>query len=164
MSSARSPIRLGIVDSDSGLLRVLANRIAKAGWQHCVFKSPVPTELLARVEAVVRRRRRQEAPEAGEPVMAGDLEIRADKFPVLAGSVAVDLTWGYAMVHGDRSVDVFVRKLRHKLERVSPDWRYIHTHFGIGYRFADEPVDAVSLPAPADASAEPTTLGEPVRA
>ena len=264
MSSARSPIRLGIVDSDSGLLRVLANRIAKAGWQHCVFKSPVPTdalvamrldalvidiqvlgsqawpyleavcarlprmavlvctgpstvaqrvralrlgaddwigkpchpeELLARIEAVVRRRRRQEAPEAGEPVMAGDLEIRADKFQVLAGTVAVDLTrrefeligvlveaqgqvlrreeiyervWGYAMVHGDRSVDVFIRKLRQKLERVSPAWRYIHTHFGVGYRFADEPVDAMSLPAPvpaaAGASAEPTTLGEPVQA
>jgi DNA-binding winged helix-turn-helix (wHTH) protein len=48
--------------------------------------------------------------------------------------------WGYAMVHGDRSVDVFVRKLRQKLERVSPEWRYIHTHFGVGYRFAAEPV------------------------
>ena len=42
--------------------------------------------------------------------------------------------WGYAMAHGDRSVDVFVRKLRQKLERSSPGWRYIHTHFGIGYR------------------------------
>jgi DNA-binding winged helix-turn-helix (wHTH) protein len=48
------------------------------------------------------------------------------------------------MVHGDRSVDVFVRKLRQKLERVSPGWRYIHTHFGIGYRFAAEPADAVA--------------------
>ena len=46
--------------------------------------------------------------------------------------------WGYAMVHGDRSVDVFVRKLRQKLEKASPEWRYIHTHFGIGYRFAAE--------------------------
>jgi DNA-binding response OmpR family regulator len=43
--------------------------------------------------------------------------------------------WGYAMAHGDRSVDVFVRKLRQKLESASPQWRYIHTHFGIGYRF-----------------------------
>ena len=46
--------------------------------------------------------------------------------------------WGYAMVRGDRSVDVFVRKLRQKLEKASPRWRYIHTHFGIGYRFAAE--------------------------
>ena len=44
--------------------------------------------------------------------------------------------WGYAMARGDRSVDVFVRKLRQKLEKASPDWRYIHTHFGVGYRFA----------------------------
>ena len=47
--------------------------------------------------------------------------------------------WGYAMAHGDRSVDVFVRKVRQKLERASPDWHYIHTHFGVGYRFDPEP-------------------------
>ena len=47
--------------------------------------------------------------------------------------------WGYAMARGDRSVDVFVRKLRQKLEKASPGWRYIHTHFGVGYRFAAEP-------------------------
>ncbi|HZE05507.1 MAG TPA: winged helix-turn-helix domain-containing protein, partial [Solirubrobacteraceae bacterium] len=46
--------------------------------------------------------------------------------------------WGYAMVRGDRSVDVFVRKLRQKLEAVSPRWRYVHTHFGVGYRFAPD--------------------------
>jgi hypothetical protein len=67
------------------------------------------------------------------------------------------------MVHGDRSVDVFVRKLRQKLERASPEWRYIHTHFGIGYRFAAEPVDGVvvaepapvPVPVPVEAPAEP---------
>ena len=62
--------------------------------------------------------------------------------------------WGYAMVHGDRSVDVFVRKLRSKLERASPGWRYIHTHFGIGYRFAAEPADAPVPAAPEVAGAE----------
>ena len=82
---------------------------------------------------------------------------------VLRREEIYERVWGYAMVHGDRSVDVFVRKLRQKLERVSPDWLYIHTHFGIGYRFADEPVDAPSLPAPAELSAEPTMLSEPVR-
>jgi DNA-binding winged helix-turn-helix (wHTH) protein len=58
------------------------------------------------------------------------------------------------MVRGDRSVDVFVRKLRQKLEKASPNWRYIHTHFGIGYRFAAESLEVVdpndvpsSLPA-----------------
>ena len=50
--------------------------------------------------------------------------------------------WGYAMIHGDRSVDVFVRKLRSKLQRRSPGWDYIHTHFGIGYRFDPQPIVA----------------------
>ena len=74
--------------------------------------------------------------------------------------------WGYAMARGDRSVDVFVRKLRQKLEKASPRWRYIHTHFGIGYRFAAEAAGPVSpLPAPApdaDAadSAEAVALGQ----
>ena len=49
--------------------------------------------------------------------------------------------WGYTMVRGDRSVDVFVRKVRQKLELISPGWRYLHTHFGVGYRFAAEPAD-----------------------
>jgi hypothetical protein len=43
------------------------------------------------------------------------------------------------MAHGDRSVDVFVRKLRQKLRAASPGWSYIHTHFGVGYRFAPQP-------------------------
>ena len=100
--------------------------------------------------------------------MAGELEIRADRFQAFVGGVSADLTrrefeliqllagsegqvlqreeiyervWGYAMVHGDRSVDVFVRKLRQKLENMSPRWSYIHTHFGIGYRFQPEPKD-----------------------
>ena len=56
--------------------------------------------------------------------------------------------WGYAMAHGDRSVDVFVRKLRSKLQQHSPGWAYIHTHFGIGYRFEAEPAspDAAETP------------------
>jgi DNA-binding response OmpR family regulator len=40
---------------------------------------------------------------------------------------------------GDRSVDVYVRKLRVKLEHALPHWRFIHTHFGFGYRLAPEP-------------------------
>jgi DNA-binding response OmpR family regulator len=57
--------------------------------------------------------------------------------------------WGYAMAHGDRSVDVFVRKLRAKLQRLSPDWEYIHTHFGIGYRFEALPNNPGALAASA---------------
>ena len=122
----------------------------------------------------MRRRRRSETRVEAEPVVIGEVEIRADQFQAFVGAAAVDLTrrefeliqllgeaegqvlqreeiyervWGYAMVHGDRSVDVFVRKLRQKLERASPGWRYIHTHFGIGYRFAAELADHVAVPA-----------------
>lgn len=48
--------------------------------------------------------------------------------------------WGGTMQRRDRSVDVLVRKVRHKLELVAPEWKYIHTHFGIGYRFSPERV------------------------
>jgi hypothetical protein len=55
-------------------------------------------------------------------------------------------------------VDVFVRKLRAKLEKASPSWRYIHTHFGVGYRLSAEWDGEVLLGADvADA-----VVGEPV--
>src|SRR5436309_3401527 len=142
--------------------RVRGLRLGADDW---VSKPCHPEEVIARVEAVVRRRRRAEARAESGPVMAGELEIRADQFQAFVGGQSLDLTrrefellqlladarstvlqreeiyqrvWGYAMAHGDRSVDVFVRKLRQKLETASPRWRYIHTHFGIGYRFEPE--------------------------
>src|ERR1700755_1099037 len=39
----------------------------------------------------------------------------------------------------DRSVDVSVHKLRTKLADALPEWGFIHTHFGFGYRFQPEP-------------------------
>ncbi len=51
-----------------------------------------------------------------------------------------DLIWNGQMPARDRSVDVLVRKVRAKLAEVAPDWTYIHTHFGIGYRFSPEHV------------------------
>jgi DNA-binding response OmpR family regulator len=48
------------------------------------------------------------------------------------------LMWSGEMPRRNRSVDVLVRKVRAKLERAAPDWRYVHTHFGIGYRFMPE--------------------------
>jgi DNA-binding response OmpR family regulator len=227
-------LRIAILDSDSGFVRVLVKRAADLGWQHRCLEAPPPVEefvamrvnalvvdlgllgpraweflervaaalpgmglvvctertsvsqrvrglrtgaddwitkpchpeeVLARVEAVVRRRKRaSERVDAG-PLVAGELEIRADQFQAFVRGRSVDLTrrefellqllaqaqgkvlqreeiyqavWGYAMAHGDRSVDVFVRKVRLKLETASPDWSYIHTHFGVGYRFQPE--------------------------
>jgi DNA-binding response OmpR family regulator len=54
------------------------------------------------------------------------------------------------MPRRDRSVDVFVRKVRRKLALQAPEWTFIHTHFGIGYRFAPEPT--VAQRAEADAT------------
>lgn len=48
------------------------------------------------------------------------------------------LAWGRRLRPGDRSVDVYVRKLRVKLEQAAPGWRFIHTHVGFGYRLAPE--------------------------
>jgi DNA-binding response OmpR family regulator len=142
--------------------RVRGLRLGADDW---VTKPCHPEEVLARVEAVVRRRKRASARVDTGPLIAGELEIRADQFQAFVGSSSVDLTrrefevlqllaqakgkvlqreeiyqavWGYAMAHGDRSVDVFVRKVRQKLEKASPDWNYIHTHFGVGYRFDPE--------------------------
>ena len=142
--------------------RVRGLRLGADDW---VTKPCHPEELIARVEAVVRRRRHAEARSSG-PITAGEIEIRSDRFQAFVRRESIDLTrrefeliellagaegrvlereeiyervWGYAMARGDRSVDVFVRKLRQKLEKASPGWRYIHTHFGVGYRFAPEP-------------------------
>src|SRR5215213_3842009 len=245
------PVRLALLDSDSGFVQVLRNRFDAAGWQHRTLASPVPfdelvamrvnaivvdlailgpqawpyleklctrlpglgvvvctgrstvaqrvrglrlgaddwvtkpchpEELIARLESVARRRRRSETPSASAPVTAGEVEVRADQFQAFVGERSVDLTrrefeliqlladaegrvlereeiyqrvWGYAMARGDRSVDVFVRKLRQKLEQASPHWRYIHTHFGVGYRFAAEPLEREAPAAPVVPAAAP---------
>jgi DNA-binding response OmpR family regulator len=142
--------------------RVRGLRLGADDW---VTKPCHPEEVLARIEAVVRRRKRASVREDSAPMVEGELEIRGDQFQAFAGGRSADLTrrefevlellarakgkvlqreeiyqavWGYAMAHGDRSVDVFVRKVRQKLEKASPAWEYIHTHFGVGYRFEPE--------------------------
>jgi DNA-binding response OmpR family regulator len=47
--------------------------------------------------------------------------------------------WGAPLRTRDRSVDVYVHKLRGKLAAALPEWGFIHTHFGFGYRFQAEP-------------------------
>jgi DNA-binding response OmpR family regulator len=107
-------------------------------------------------------------PESEPALEYGNLEIRPDEIQVLADGDRVGLTvrefqvllvlaeyedrvvrrgeiysrvWGGEMKRRDRSVDVFVRKVRTKLARTCPEWEYIHTHFGVGYRFAAVPPD-----------------------
>ncbi|HEY7933474.1 MAG TPA: helix-turn-helix domain-containing protein [Solirubrobacteraceae bacterium] len=47
--------------------------------------------------------------------------------------------WKGELRPGDRSVDVYVSKVRSKLETAMPDRRFIHTHPGFGYRFHPQP-------------------------
>ena len=54
------------------------------------------------------------------------------------------VVWGGRFRKDDRSVDVYVHKLRMKLESALPEWRFIHTHFGLGYRFYPEPAGGVN--------------------
>jgi DNA-binding response OmpR family regulator len=250
------PLQIAIVDSDTGFVQVLSNRMVELDWRHralgsavpaddliamrldaivvdvailghhawsyletlvnrlpslgvivCTGRSSVaqrvrglrvgvddwvtkpchPEELLARVEAVVRRRKLAETAGARTTRVVGEIEIRRDQFQAFVAGASLDLTrrefelldmlaaaegqvtpreeiyqrvWGYAMVSGDRSVDVYVRKLRLKLERTSPEWRYIHTHFGIGYRFAPEHVDAATRAG--EAAATQSVIADPV--
>jgi DNA-binding response OmpR family regulator len=259
LTSERSPIRIALIDDDSGLLTVLERRFAALGWHWedlgyaarqdqlaamrlhtlivnpaltgleyverialalpglallvCTGAAPVadrvrglrggaddwitkpchPDELIARVQAVLRRRRVGDVPLEEATVMAGELAIRPDRFDAYAGETAAGLSrkeyellsqlaladgrvlerediyqrvWGYTMVRGDRSVDVFVRKLRQKLEKLSPDWRYVHTHFGVGYRFAaernvPEPASAPTMAPPAVAPRPANERGAP---
>src|SRR3954452_21599094 len=217
--AAETPLRIAVLDRDSGFLQVLGKRLDRLGWEYRVIGGAVPVdtivamrlsavvvdlaglgpsawewlerlcaelpglgivvctgqstvaqrvrglrigaddwvtkpchpeEVIARVEAVVRRRRRTTPRNENPLMMAGELEIRTDQFQAFVGGQSLDLTrrefellqllvesraqvlqreeiyqrvWGYAMAHGDRSVDVFVRKLRQKLDASSPRWR-----------------------------------------
>ncbi len=63
-----------------------------------------------------------------------ELARRADR--IVTREELFRLVWGREMRVRDRSVDVYVRKLRVKLEAALPAWSFIHTHFGLGYRLA----------------------------
>ncbi|MGN6276506.1 MAG: response regulator transcription factor [Solirubrobacterales bacterium] len=255
-----APIRIAVIDNDSGFVTVLAKRAEVAGWHLrqtsgavpprdlvamklnallidpallgdeawsyleriasmlpdlaivvCTGRSTVaqrvrglrlgvddwmtkpchPEEALARIEAVSRRLKGGRKEVESSPLSAGELEVRPDRFQAFVKAEPLDLTrrefellyllaeergqvlereqiyqrvWGYAMAHGDRSVDVFVRKLRQKLEKRSPSWTYIHTHFGIGYRFEPEPAGIVEeelRPAPVESQETPVVGQRP---
>ena len=52
-----------------------------------------------------------------------------------------EAVWHRGLAGQDRSVDVYVSKLRSKLETALPHWKYIHTHIGFGYCFSPQPLN-----------------------
>jgi DNA-binding response OmpR family regulator len=164
--------------------RVRGLRLGVDAW---VTKPCHPEELIAVVEAAIRRHRRGEMPELESASLVGEITIRPELHQAYVGEQSIELTarefeilqllanadrvlrreeiyervWGYAMAHGDRSVDVFVRKLRQKLGIASPAWSYIHTHFGVGYRFAPEPNDRPGSQVVSGVDEVPVVSAEP---
>lgn len=57
---------------------------------------------------------------------------------IVSRSELYTVVWDRPYHNDERSVDVYVRKLRAKLEEAVPDCAFIHTHFGFGYRLAPE--------------------------
>jgi two-component system alkaline phosphatase synthesis response regulator PhoP len=62
-------------------------------------------------------------------------ELAAHPDRILTREELYVAVWGGALRSGDRSVDVYVSRLRSKLQRAMPEHPFIHTHFGVGYRF-----------------------------
>jgi DNA-binding response OmpR family regulator len=167
---------LGVIVCTQGSTVAQRVRGLRLGADDWIVKPSHPEEVMARIEAVVRRRRRSNRRDDVGPLIAGEIEIRADQFQAFVSGRSLELTrrviereeiyqrvWGYAMAHGDRSVDVFVRKLRSKLQQHSPEWDYIHTHFGVGYRFEPEAIagaDAELSSSPEEELAEAEQASE----
>ena len=138
---------LGVIVCTQGATVAQRVRGLRLGADDWISKPCHPEEVMARIEAVVRRHRRGQTREDAGPLVAGELEIgptgsrrtsaaRASSSPAASSSSWSVLAehagkvlerdeiyrrvWGYSMIHGDRSVDVFVRKLRSKLQKRSP--------------------------------------------
>jgi DNA-binding response OmpR family regulator len=125
-------------------------------------------ELVARVTAHLRRVETHRNPDGERVITAGPLVVDPDQVQAFADGRPIGLTprefevlyvlaraegkplpreriyreaWGYEMMRGDRSVDVFVRKLRQKLAAAIPETTFVQTHYGVGYRFEPAPAD-----------------------
>jgi DNA-binding response OmpR family regulator len=123
-------------------------------------------ELAARVNAALRRAALAEADRPPSPVAEGDLRIDPERLVATVADRPVDLTrlefrllwvlaedggralsrdeiyrrvWGGDRAHGDRSVDVLVRRLRRKVDEIGGRYTYVQTTHGVGYRLSAVP-------------------------
>jgi DNA-binding response OmpR family regulator len=107
-------------------------------------------ELVARVRAASRRALRRDDTPRGDPIEIEELLIDPREVQAFVEGESTGLTptefrllyqqkiWGRRETHRDRTVDVFVRRLRDKVDRRAPRHTFIQTRYGVGYRL--EPV------------------------
>jgi DNA-binding response OmpR family regulator len=122
-------------------------------------------ELVARVRAASRRAARRDDAPRGEPIEIEELRIDPREVQAFVDGESAELTptefrllyqlalergrvvtrdellqkiWGRRETHRDRTVDVFVRRLRDKVDRKAPRHTFIQTRYGVGYRL--EPI------------------------
>jgi len=134
------------------------------GADDYVSKPFSPRELVARVNAVLRRTSRdsEKRSESGNLVSAGDIAINLDRRSATVLTDEIELTptefrllayfiegrgrtvsreqiienvFGYDFSGYDRTVDTHVSNLRKKLEIANPDRQHLKTMYGVGYRF-----------------------------
>src|SRR5436190_22872606 len=125
-------------------------------------------ELVARVRAASRRATRREETPRGEPISIEELRIDPREVQAFVDGQSAELTptefrllyqlalergrvvtrdellqkiWGRREAHRDRTVDVFVRRLRDKIDCRATRHTFIQTRYGVGYRL--EPVAKV---------------------
>ena len=133
----------------------------KAGADDYITKPFEMKEVLARIEAVLRRSDRSSAQPAARRLSFDKLTIDMDAFELTVDGKKVDTppkemellfyrasspnrvytrnqlldeVWGFDYFGDSRTVDVHVKRLREKLENVSDRW-CLKTVWGVGYKF-----------------------------
>ena len=136
-------------------------RALELGADDYLVKPFSMAELVARVRAAVRRGVRAQSPDRGERIEIEELIIDPANVQAFVDGRSAELTltefrllhalalergrvvsreelmqriWGRRQRYRDRTVDVFVRKLRDKIDRQSSHHTFIHTRHGVGYK------------------------------
>jgi two-component system alkaline phosphatase synthesis response regulator PhoP len=118
-------------------------------------------ELVARVGVATRRGGHEQLEERGDAIEIEELRIDPREVQAFVGGASAELTptefkllytlaldrgrvvtrdellqkvWGRRETHRDRTVDVFVRRLRQKIDAAAPRHSFIQTRFGVGYK------------------------------